>query len=64
MLVRCLFLKLFNEVDTEKQLPLFDAIVKNLDYKSNENDLNILLLIIKDAIKLKYGKRISNLAMI
>lgn len=30
MVIRCVYLKLFNEVDTEKQQPLYDFLVKNL----------------------------------
>lgn len=33
LVVRYLFLKLVNEIDTSKQLPLFEALTKNLPFE-------------------------------
>ena len=64
LLIRCVYLKLFNEVDTGKQAHIYDSFVKTLNYREEENDLNIMLLIFKDCIKLKYGKRVSTYGII
>lgn len=64
VLVRCLLLKELNEVDAEKQQPIFDMLVNNLKYNSDESDLDLLLNIFKDLIRLKYGKRLSNYGVI
>lgn len=60
MLVRVFLLKLINEVDTEKQQPIFDALLRNFKYTENEDCLNVLLLVYKDIIRLKYGRRLSS----
>ncbi|CDW84473.1 small subunit processome component 20 homolog [Stylonychia lemnae] len=64
MLIRCLLLKQLNEVDTEKQQPIFDMLISNLKYNKQESDLNLILDIFKDQIRLKYGKRLSNYGVI
>lgn len=59
LVVRSLFQKLVNEVDTEKHQLMYDTIVNTLDWKDNKGDLEVLLQIFTDVIKLKYGRRVS-----
>jgi hypothetical protein len=62
--MRCLFLKLVNEVDTEKHQMIYDTLGKVLRWKEQEKDLNLLLEIYQDSIKLKFGRRVSQYGLI
>ena len=59
-----MYLKLNNAVDTEKQQPIYDSLSQNLQYKESEEDLNLLLVIFKDAIKFKFGRRFGKYGLI
>jgi len=57
-MVRYLFIKLFNGIDSAKQQPLFDSIQKSL------LDTELGLLVLQDSIKLKFGNRLSHLSVL
>jgi len=66
-MIRILFIKLFNSIDTSKQQLLFESIYKNLiifEEAINEDKLIMGLQVIEDAIKLKFGNRLSHLSVI
>ena len=66
-MIRILFIKLFNAIDTSKQQLLFDSIHKHLVVFEDNIDENLLILglqIIQDSIKLKFGSRLSHLSVI
>jgi hypothetical protein len=54
LLVRCLYLKLVNTIDTKKQLPMFLVLTESLDY------VTLMGSIINDTVKLKFGRRVSD----
>lgn len=56
---RCLFAKLINEVDTEKHQVIYESLAKGLEWEEDEKDLQMYLVIVKDIIKLKHGRRVS-----
>lgn len=62
--VRCLFAKLINEVDTEKHQVIYESLSKGLDWKDEEKELQLYLVILKDIIKLKHGRRVSQYGMV
>ena len=67
IMIRFLFIKLFNAIDSSKQQLLFESIYKHLvvfDEEIDENSLVLGLEIIQDSIKLKFGSRLSHLSVI
>jgi len=65
--VRFLLIKLFNAIDTSKQHPLFAAAHRGLLNNGtglSEEPLSLALSIIQDAVKFKYGSRLSHLSTI
>jgi|TARA_B110000285_G_C15086362_1_gene596423 hypothetical protein len=65
--VRFLLIKLFNAIDTSKQHPLFAAVHRHLlnnGTELSEKPLSLALSIIQDAVKFKYGSRLSQLSTI
>jgi hypothetical protein len=69
--IRYLYLKLVNTVDTAKQMPLYEeltsALVKVLgdtDDKRKQRGLCLLFQVINDSVRLKFGKRVSPEAVI
>lgn len=54
-LVRYLYLKLNNTVDTYKQLPIFEILTDTL----NETCVSLMVAVINDVVKLKFSKRVS-----
>lgn len=57
--LRCLLLKMINEVDTEKHILLWEMLTTFLDYKNKEQSVNLILLVTKDAVRLKFGRRVN-----
>jgi len=67
MMVRFLFIKLFANIDTAGHLPLFEAIhsfLVEFDQEVNEQKLSLGLNILEDAVKYKFGSRVSHLSTI
>jgi hypothetical protein len=62
--IRMLIMRLVNEVDTEKHQLIYDSISKVIDWKDDEKELNMVLIIIQDIIKLKHGRRASHFAIV
>ena len=62
--LRCLILKLVNEVDTEKHQVIYDSLSKALNFKEHGKDLQLLLTLYRNCIKLKHGRRISQYAIV
>ncbi|TNV87999.1 hypothetical protein FGO68_gene14880 [Halteria grandinella] len=60
LVIRCMFQKLVNEVDTEKHQEIYDTLTQTLDWKADQGDLGILLDIFRDNIKLKFGRRVPH----
>ncbi len=63
-LIRCLFIKLINEVDTEKHQLIYDTLTKTLNWKDDQGDLNLLLTLTQDIIKLKHGRRVTQYGIV
>jgi ADP-ribosylglycohydrolase len=63
-LIRCLFIKLINEVDTEKHQLIYDTITKTLNWKESQGDLTLLLTMTQDIIKLKHGRRVTQYGIV
>jgi len=65
-MIRFLFIKLFNNIDSSKQLPIFECIHEAIEEETNKSivEIDLFLLIIDDAIRLKYGRRVSYLTTI
>lgn len=65
-MIRFLFIKLFNNIDSSKQLPIFECIHEAIEEETNKSiiEIDLFLLIIDDAVRLKYGRRVSYLTTI
>lgn len=65
-MIRFLFIKLFNNIDSSKQLPIFECIHEAVEEETNKSiiEIDLFLLIIDDAVRLKYGRRVSHLTTI
>ena len=66
-MVRYLFIKFTNEIDTSKQLLLFEAVHRNFftnQAELNESSMTLGLQILHDSIVLKFGNRVSHLSVI
>ena len=65
-MIRFLFIKLFNNIDSSKQLPIFECIHEAIEEETNKSiiEIDLFLLIIDDAVRLKYGRRVSHLTTI
>ena len=62
--IRMLVMKLVNEVDTEKHQLIYDTLSNVIEWRENETELNMLVSIIQDIIKLKHGRRVSQYAIV
>jgi len=64
-IIRCLFIKLFNNIDTNRQTPIFEEISTTL-LKGDlaEDKVKLGLMVYLDAIMLKYGRRLSHVVVI
>ena len=56
LVVQYLYLKMVNNIDTQKTLPVFEILGASL---STPETLPLLLKIFNDTIRLKFGKRVS-----
>jgi hypothetical protein len=63
-LIRCLFVKLVNEVDTEKHQLIYETLSKSLSWKEQSSDLSLILTLYSDFIKLKHGRRVSQYGIV
>lgn len=65
-MIRFLFIKLFNNIDSSKQLPIFECIYEAIEEETSKSiiEIDLFLLIIDDAVRLKYGRRVSHLTTI
>ena len=66
-MVRYLFIKLVNQIDTSKQLVLFERIHRSLFTNLanlKESSMTLGLQILHDSITLKFGSRVSHLSVI
>ena len=65
-MIRFLFIKLFNNIDSSKQLPIFECVHEAIEEETNKSiiEIDLFLLIIDDAVRLKYGRRVSHLTTI
>ena len=57
--VRVLYLKLLNEIDVMKQLPIFEVLTDNLCKPDNPQSTHLMLLILVQSINLKHGNRVG-----
>lgn len=62
--IRQLIMKLVNEVDTEKHQLIYETMSNGISWKEDEGELNLMLVIIQDIIKLKQGRRVSPYAIV
>ena len=67
--LRFIAIKLFNSIDTSKQLPIIETVHSQLIASDDEGHLNeenvfLGLTIFHDFIKLKLGRRVSHVAVI
>jgi hypothetical protein len=62
--IRQLIMKLVNEVDTEKHQLIYETMSNGINWKEDEAELNLFLVIIQDIIKLKQGRRVSPYAIV
>ena len=56
LVIQYLYLKMVNNIDTQKTLPVFEILGASL---SSAEALSLLLKIFNDTIRLKFGKRVS-----
>ena len=63
-LIRCFFVKLINEVDTEKHQLIYDSLSKTLTWREDAWDLSLILTLFQDFIKLKHGRRVSHYGIV
>ena len=63
-IIRQLIMKLVNEVDTEKHQLIYETMSNGINWKEDEGELNLMLVIIQDIIKLKQGRRVSPYAIV
>ena len=69
--IRYLYLKLVNHIDVAKQMPLFEELTSALltilsveDNSSKQIGLTLMFEIMNDSVKLKFGKRFCQEAVI
>jgi len=55
LMTRYLYLKLANNIDTTKQMQMFEVLTERL----RESCVSLMGAVINDTIKLKFGKRVS-----
>ena len=56
--------KLYSQIDTSKQLPLFNCIHDELLQTDSMPKIKLALLVLRDALKFKHGNRVSHLCVI
>ncbi len=56
LLVRHLYLRLTNTIDTSKQIPMFETLTSTLSPLS----VSLMVAVINDTVKLKFAKRVTH----
>lgn len=59
-LIRMIYLKLVNSIDTSKQLPMFEELTEHLSGDS----LLLLFQVCNDCVQLKFGRRIHEITVV